>query len=31
MARARELLRYGATRLALAPVMLWLIASLVSA
>ena len=29
MARARELLRYGATRLALAPVMLWLIASLV--
>ena len=29
MARSRELLRYCATRLALAPVMLWLIASLV--
>jgi len=29
MARGRELLRYGATRLALAPVMLWLISSLV--
>ena len=29
MARARALLRYGATRLGLAPVMLWLIATLV--
>ena len=29
MARGRELLRYGATRLVLAPVMLWLISSLV--
>ena len=29
MARGRELLRYCATRLALAPVMLWLIATLV--
>ena len=29
MARSRELLRYCATRLALAPVMLWLIATLV--
>ena len=29
MARARELLRYSATRLGLAPVMLWLIATLV--
>ena len=29
MARARALLRYSATRLGLAPVMLWLIATLV--
>ena len=29
MARGRELFRYCATRLALAPLMLWLIASLV--
>ena len=29
MGRSRELLRYAGTRLALAPVMLWLIASLV--
>mgnify|MGYP005729552995 CR=1 FL=1 len=29
MERSRELLRYAATRLALTPVMLWLIASLV--
>ena len=29
MGRARELLRYSATRLGLAPVMLWLIATLV--
>ena len=29
MGRARDLARYSATRLALAPLMLWLIASLV--
>ena len=29
MGRSRELLRYTATRLALAPLMLWLIATLV--
>ena len=29
MGRSRELLRYAGTRLALAPLMLWLIASLV--
>ena len=29
MGRGRELLRYSSTRLALAPVMLWLIASMV--